>query len=209
MFKNLLNCIRFIKLLLFIGCMADSIISMLYDPNTLIPPFFTRSVVAILILLLGFILGRIVGKITQKVLHEIELNNIIKKATGLKIALEEVISKLLTYFIYFIFIIWALNELGLTTTILTMISGAALIIIILSVLLAIKDFIPNAFAGFLIHRRRQIKPGDSIKTDGLQGKITRISLVETEIKTQKGDIIYIPNSILTKREIIVRKRKSK
>ncbi|MBW2977366.1 mechanosensitive ion channel [Candidatus Woesearchaeota archaeon] len=189
--------------------MADSIISAIYDPNTILPPFFTRSVVAIIILLMGFVLGRIIGKITQKVLREIELNRIIKKATGMKIALEEIVAKLLTYFIYFIFMIWALNELGLTTTILTMISGAALVIIILSILLAIKDFIPNAFAGFVIHRKRQIKPGDRIKTDGLQGKIARISLVETEIKTKKGDTIYIPNSILTKREIIVHKRKSK
>jgi len=189
--------------------MADSILSAFYDPDTLLPPFFTRSAVAIIILLLGFIIGRIIGKLTQKVLLEIELNRLIKKATGMKIALEEITAKFITYFIYFIFIIWALNELGLTTTILTMISGAALIVIILSILLAIKDFIPNAFAGFVIHRRRKIKPGDKIKTDGLQGKITRISLVETEIKTRKGDTIYIPNSILTKKEIIVHKKKSK
>jgi len=186
--------------------MADSILSTFYDPNTLLPPIFTRSVVAIMILLLGFVLGRIIGKLTQKILHEIELNSIIKKATGIKVALEQVVAKVLTYFIYFIAIIWALNELGLTTTILTMISGAVLILILVSFLLIIKDFIPNAFAGFMIHRKRQLKPGDKIRTDGLQGKITRISLVETEIRTSKGDIIYIPNSLLTKKQIIVRKK---
>jgi small-conductance mechanosensitive channel len=189
--------------------MADSILSTLYDPDKLLPPFFVNFAVAIIILILGFVFGRIAGKLVQRVLHEIELNLIIKKATGVKLGLEELIVKVLTYFIYFISIIWALNELGLTTTILTMISGAALIIIIVSVLLAIKDFIPNAFAGFLIHRKRQMKLGDKIKTDGLQGRITRISLIETEIKTPKGDIIYIPNSILTKKQVMIRKRKSK
>jgi len=188
--------------------MIYSVLSAIYDPDTLLPPIFTKSVVAIVILLLGFVIGRIIGKLTQKVLKEIELNKIIKRATGIKISLEEILSKFLTYFIYFIFIIWALNELGLTTTILTMISGAVIVIVIISILLAIKDYIPNAFAGLLIHRRRQIKPGDTIKTEGLQGKITRITLVETEIKTRKGDIIYIPNSILTKRKIIVRKKSS-
>jgi small conductance mechanosensitive channel len=189
--------------------MADSILSMIYDPNTLLPPIFMKSIVAIIILIIGFVFGRIAGRLLQKVFHEIELNTILKKATGIKIALEEVISKIVTYFIYFIAIIWALNELGLTTTILTMVSGAALVLILVSMLLVIKDFIPNAFAGFLIHRRRQIKIGDKIKTDGIEGKITRISLVETEIKTKQGDIIYIPNSLLTKRQLIVHKKKSK
>ncbi len=168
--------------------------------------FFTKIIVAIVILLIGFIVGRIAGRLLHKILHEIELDKILKKA-GIKIALEDILSHFLTYFIYFITIIWALSELGLTTTILNMVSAAILIVIIVAVLLAVKDFIPNAFSGFFIYRKDLIKPGDRIKINGLEGKVKKISLVETEVETRKGDLILLPNSNVTKKAIIVKKRR--
>ena len=165
---------------------------------------FTKTIVAVVILLIGFIIGRIIGKVVYKFLHEVELNNVLKKA-GLKISLETSVSNLAKYFIYFISVIWALNEIGLTTTILNMISAAALILIIVSILLGIKDFIPNLIAGFVIHHKSLIKIGDKIKIDHLEGKIVDINLVETQIKTKKGDIIHIPNSTITKKELIIKK----
>ena len=51
-----------------------------------------------------------------------------------------------------------------------------------------------------------IKKGDKIKVDNLVGKVKKISLIETEIETKSGDIIYIPNSTLTKKEITIKKR---
>lgn len=165
---------------------------------------FTKVIVAIIILLIGFIIGRIVAKIIQRFLHEIELNKILKKM-GISASLEKGISNFAKYFIYFIAVIWALNEIGLTTTILNMISGAALILIIVSVLLAIKDFIPNIISGFLINQKSLIKKGDKISIDKLEGKVVDINLIETKIKTRKGDIIHIPNSTITKKELIVKK----
>jgi len=170
--------------------------------------FFTKIIIAIVILLIGFIIGRIAGRLLHKILHEIELDNILKKA-GIKLALEDILSHFLTYFIYFITIIWALSEIGLTTTILNMISAAILILIIVAVLLAVKDFIPNAFAGFFIYRKDLIKPGDRIKINGLEGKVKKISLVETEVETRKGDLILLPNSNITKKAIIVKRRRKR
>lgn len=172
--------------------------------DRLFAQLFTKFIVAVIILLIGFIIGRIVGRLIQKVLHEIELNKILKKA-GIKLSLETVLSHFTTYFIYFIAIIWALNELGLTTTMLNMISAAALILIIISILLAIKDFMPNAIAGFFIYQKGLIKEGDRIKVDRLEGRVKKISIIETEVETKKGDTIYIPNSTLTKKEVIVKK----
>lgn len=172
--------------------------------DALFAQLFTKFIVAVVILLIGFIIGRIVSKITYKFLHEIELNEVLKKA-GLKLSLEKSISNLAKYFIYFISIIWALNEIGLTTTILNMISGAALVLIIVSILLAIKDFIPNLIAGFRIYQKSIIKTKDNIKVGHLQGKVIEVNLLETKIKTAKGDIIHIPNSTITKSEVIVKK----
>jgi small-conductance mechanosensitive channel len=87
-----------------------------------------------------------------------------------------------------------------------MLSAAFLILIILSILLAIKDFIPNIISGFLIYKKNLIQQGDKIKIEGLSGKVRKINLVETEVKTSSGDIIHIPNSTLTKKELVVKKK---
>ncbi len=173
----------------------------------LLSGIFTKLVVAVIIVLIGLVLGKILGKLIQKALHEVELNRIIKKAAGIKVSVEEIISTFITYFIYFIFIVMALNQLGLTTVVLHMISGAVLIIIIISVLLSIKDFMPNMFAGLFIHQKRFIKEGDILKVDSTEGKVVHINLIETKIETKQGDIIYIPNSLLTKKTVVKLKRK--
>jgi len=173
--------------------------------NVMFSQLFTKFIVAVVILLIGFIIARIVGKLASRFLQEIELNKILKKA-GVKFELEDMLSHLATYFIYFMTIIWALNALGLTTTILNMISAAFLVLIIISILLAVKDFVPNIISGFFIYQKNLIKKGDKVKIDNLEGKVNKISLIETEIKTNKGDIIHIPNSTLTKKELIVKKR---
>ncbi len=170
-------------------------------PN-LLSGIFTKLVIVVIIVLIGLVAGKLLGKLIHKLLHEIELNKLIKKSAGIKISAEEIISFFVTYFIYFIFIVMALNQFGLTTVVLHMIAGAILIIIIISIMLSIKDFMPNMFAGFFIHKKRFIKEGDIIEVDNTKGKIIHINLVETTIETKQGDIVYVPNSLLTKKTIV-------
>jgi len=172
----------------------------------LFEPLLTKLAVAIIILLTGFIIARILGKLLQRVLAEVELNNLIKKAVGLKIRLEETIASIITYFIYFVTIVMALGQLGLETYILHIISGAVLLLIVLSIFLGIKDFIPNMMAGLFIHRKGFLNEGDFIQYKDIRGKIIKLNLVETRIETKGKDIIYIPNSQLTKIEIKKLKR---
>ncbi|MBW2982099.1 mechanosensitive ion channel family protein [Candidatus Woesearchaeota archaeon] len=184
--------------------MAEWISNAMIYLNNIFSQFFIKFIVSIIILLIGFIIGRTVEKILQKILHEVELNKNIKKA-GIKFPIENIISSFTKYFIYFIAVIWALTELGLTTTVLNMISAVILVLILISLVLAIKDFIPNIIAGFFIHRKRMFKQGDNITVKDLKGIIQKITLTETEIKTEKGDIIYIPNSII-KKEVVIKKK---
>lgn len=167
----------------------------------LFTPLMTNIVAAIIIFLIGVIVGRIVGRLTQKLLHELELNNIFKKTADTKFDIEHAVGGFIMYFIYFIALIMALNQVGLTTTVLNILSGGIIIIIVISIILAIKDFIPNIFAGLLIHRKGFIKKGDKVSIRGIKGKVIYISLIETRIQMKDGDIFYIPNSLLTKSEI--------
>lgn len=171
--------------------------------------FMTNIVIAIVIILIGFIIGRILGKLIQGILHELELNKILEKA-GLNISIEELLGHLTSYFIYFIAVVMALNQIGITTIILNILIGAFIVIVIISLILAFKDFIPNMVAGIFIHQKRFINIGDKIKLNDIEGRIIDINLVETQIETKDKDIIYIPNSLLTKKNIIkIRKKERK
>jgi len=168
----------------------------------------TKVVVAVVILITGFIVGKILGRLTQRLLHELELDNILKMATGIKVSVEELIGHFMTYFIYFIAVVMALNQIGMTTTLLNMISGGIIILIIIFILLGIKDFVPNVLAGIFIHQKGLIKEGDKIKVKDIQGRVVHINLVDTRLETSKGDLIFIPNSLLIKNELIkIKKRK--
>ena len=169
--------------------------------------YSTKFIVAIIILLFGFIIGRVLGKVIEKVLHELELNTILKKTVKMKVPLEQIIGQIVMYFIYFVAIIMALKQVGLATDILNIVLGGIMIIIILALFLSIKDFVPNFISGIFIHQKRFIKEGDLIKVKNIEGTITDISLIETIVKTKHGDDIYIPNSVLTKSEVIKIKRR--
>ncbi len=72
-----------------------------------------KVVISIIILLIGFIIGRLAGKVVQKFLHELNLNQLLKKATGVNASLEEIAGYSVKYLIYIICVVMALNQLGL------------------------------------------------------------------------------------------------
>lgn len=162
---------------------------------------YSKLLVAAVLLLVGFIVGKILGNLVKRMLHEFDVNVVIKKTAKMEIAFEEMAGKFVAYSVYFITIIMALNQLNITTTILQMIYLAVIIIIVVSILLALKDFIPNLFAGFFIYKKKFIKDGEIIKIRGMEGKVVGMDLLETKVQTKDGDMIYIPNSALTKTEI--------
>ena len=174
--------------------------------NLLFNGFVSKLLIALIILFIGFVIGRLLGRLINRVLHEFELNKVLKKTTTSGLKLEELISKLVTYLVYFIAIILALETLNLAPVILYIISAAILIIIILSVLLSIKDFVPNLIAGLVIQKKRSLKLGDHIKVKDLEGEIIKINLVEISIRNKHDDMIYIPSSVLLKSEFVKLKK---
>lgn len=167
-----------------------------------------KLVAAISILLIGLVVARITSKLVHKLLHELEVNRILKEQAGVKIPVEEFLSSITKYLVYFIAVVMALSQLGLETFVFYIILIIILAILVAFIILAFKDFIPNITAGFFIHHRRMIRQGDKIKIRETEGEIINVSLIETQIKTMKGDIVYIPNSVLTKNEMVIKKRKS-
>jgi small conductance mechanosensitive channel len=171
-------------------------------------PLYSQILLALIIALLGMILGTVVGKLLQKLLSEIELNKIVRSVTGLNLKLEEILGKGVTFIIYFLFIMWGLELLGLGALIVKILSWVVIIIIVVSIVLSIKDFLPNMISGIYIHLRGIIKEGESIRTKSVSGKIKDIGLVETVFETESKETVVIPNSALLK-EIVIKPRKAK
>jgi len=167
--------------------------------------YLLRLAAAIVVILLGFIAARVLSKLTKKALHELETDRVLKEQAGVTIPIEEFLSSLVKYLTYFIAIIFALNQLGLTTFVLQIILFTFLAIFVGFIILAFKDFIPNITAGFYMHAKKLINEKDNIKFNGIEGKVLHVGLVETRILVKKKEVVYIPNSLLLKKEITVKK----
>ncbi len=159
-----------------------------------------KLIAALAIVLFGLILGNILSKLLKKVLHEFELNRVLKEQ-NIRFPLEEFLSTIFKYIIYFVGIIWALTEIGLATIILQILLIVILVLVVAFIILAFKDFVPNITAGFFIHNKNLFKKGDKIKVHSIEGIVEEVDLIETKVKTVDGDVILIPNSILTKNEV--------
>jgi small-conductance mechanosensitive channel len=164
-----------------------------------------RLIIAAIILLVGFIAGRLLGNLLRRLLREVGLDNVIKTA-GIKISLERLFSGIVTYGIYIVAVIMALNTLKLDALVLDIIAAAVILVIAASVLLAVKDFIPNFLAGIRIGRKGMLKEGDHVVIDGIDAKVLKKDLTDIKLQSKKGDVIFVPNSVFIKKKFVRRKR---
>lgn len=68
---------------------------------------------------------------------------------------------------------------------------------------AFQDIFENFLAGVLIMIRDRMRIGDSIVCDKIAGKIERITLRETHIRTATNELNIVPNSMLFKNPVLI------
>ena len=173
-----------------------------YINSLIFSSFSLKIILVIILLLIGFIIAKIFGKLSQKILHELELNLLLKKIK-IKVPLEYFIGKLIEYAIYLITVVIALNQLGITKTVIIALISAALVICALAAIFGIRGFVPNLIAFFTIYRKDLFNEGDKIKVKNVEGTVDKIGITETQITTKK-ETIFIPN-VLAKTAKLIRK----
>jgi small-conductance mechanosensitive channel len=73
------------------------------------------------------------------------------------------------------------------------------------VILSIKDFMPNLVSGLILHQKRNIRPGEKIIVNNIEGEVINVTIIETKLRTKNGEIVYIPNSILMNNVVVKKK----
>lgn len=134
-----------------------------------------------------FVIGRWVSrKIVQAMVIVLEKRDIDPTITRF---LQNVSSAVLLVVI----LIAALNQLGVETSSMLAVLGAAG----LAIGLALKDSLSNIASGVLMVAFRPFRVGDFVETAGQLGKVEKISVFYTELLTPDNKLVIIPNSLVT------------
>jgi len=66
----------------------------------------------------------------------------------------------------------------------------------------LKDYVNNIIDGLIILFSENLKINDYIIVDDYKGVINHITLLETELRTDEGDIVHIPNTLLLEKPVV-------
>lgn len=133
--------------------------------------------------LLTFIVGRIVVKIIIKILTKV-LNR-----TKIDDILIEFITSIISAILLLFVVIASLNQLGVDTTSLIALLGAAG----LAIGLALQGSLQNFAAGVMLLIFRPFKAGDFIEAGGVSGVVETISVFTTKMRSGDNKEIIVPN----------------
>lgn len=154
------------------------------DINNIVSTYLIPWGINITFALVIFIVGRLVSKLVVNVLGKILIK------TGMDIMLVQFISSIANAALLLFVIIASLNQLGVDTTSLIALLGAAG----LAVGLALQGSLQNFAAGVMLLVFRPFKAGDFIEAGGTAGVVETISIFTTKMRTGDNREIIVPNS---------------
>jgi len=142
--------------------------------------FGIKLVVALVI----FIIGRFVAGMVQKGLRKL------MQAQQVDKILESFVCNLAYWTVKIFVIIAAINQVGIQTTSLIAVMGAAG----LAVGLALQGSLSNFAAGVLIVIFRPYRVGDFVEAAGIAGVVEQVQMLTTVMKTGDNKQIVVPNA---------------
>jgi small conductance mechanosensitive channel len=140
-------------------------------------------ITAILVLIAGWILSRLASK---------AIKDFANRTAKVDKTIAPLLSQLSRYAILIVAIIIALSQLGVATTSMLAVLGAAG----LAIALALQGTLSNVAAGVMIIWLRPFSIGEYIAGTGIEGTIIEIGLFSTKLKTGDGLYIFAPNAKL-------------
>lgn len=147
--------------------------------ETYLLPWGSKILLALLIFIVGRMVARLIARGVGKALTTARLDPILVNFAG----------AVLNTALLGLVIIFALSQLGLDTTSLVALVGAAG----LAVGLALKDSLAHFAAGVMLIVFRPFKLGDYVEVGGVAGSVDKISIFSTRLKTPDNKVVTVPN----------------
>lgn len=69
---------------------------------------------------------------------------------------------------------------------------------------AFKDIFENFLAGIIILFRQEMRLGDFVECEGIEGEVEKILIRETHIRQVDGQLVVVPNAVLFKNPLTIR-----
>jgi len=138
---------------------------------------------ALVIFVAGWWASKFIRKLTVKLMEARNVDTMLVSFTG----------NLLYFALITIVIIAVLNKLGVQTTSIIAILGAAG----LAIGLSLQNSLSNFAAGIMIILFRPFKVGDFVEAAGISGIVDGIQIFFTKLKTPDNKTITVPNSSIT------------
>jgi small conductance mechanosensitive channel len=145
--------------------------------------FLPRLGVAVLILIVGFTVARWASRLARLA---------IERSRHIDSTLEPIAATGVRYAILIVVFIAALGQLGVQTTSLLTVLGAAG----LAIGLALQGTLTNIAAGIMLLYLRPFRAGDTIETPIIFGTVKEIGLFATHLETFDGLFYFVPNASL-------------
>ena len=162
----------------------------------------TDIALAAIILFSGLVVARIGSLLIDTGLRTLRFNDALRKGFGIPFNISGAIGQLFFWIVSFVTVLWALTIIGISAFVVTVLAVFAIIIIAFSIVIALRDLIPNMIAGIEMHRKGFFTEGDTVTLDGERARVLEAGLLETIL--ERGTMrIIIPNAMLLRREIIV------
>jgi len=142
-----------------------------------------RVVAALLIIAVGLLLARWLRRL---------IIGVTERSRRVDPTLEPVLLAAIQYSVVIVMVLLVLNQLGIQTTSLIAVLGAAG----LAIGLALQGTLSNIAAGIMLLWLRPFKLGDYIEVNGMSGVIEETGLFVCIIRTYDGARIFAPNATI-------------
>lgn len=145
-------------------------------------------ILAIIVLIVGMILTKLAVKLLAKGLSKTKLELTVTKFT----------TQMSKIVLYVLLITIVLSILGIpATSIITVIGTAGV-----AIGLALQNSLSNVAGGFLLMITKPFKVGDYIITNGVEGTVSAISILHTQLNSATNQAIFVPNGLAINATIV-------
>jgi len=156
--------------------------------STYVIPWGINIVFALAIFIVGRIVSKMIVRLLKKILHKTGMDNI----------LINFVSSIVNTALLLFIIIASLDQLGVDTTSLIALLGAAG----LAVGLALQNSLQNFASGVMLIVFRPFKAGDMVEAGGTAGVVESISIFNTIMRTGDNREVIVPNGSIYDGNII-------